>query len=568
MRFICVLLFCASFLFSAILDKDEAFKFSANAVNSGIELNIDFDKSVYLYADKFTLRAKNSSLNEFLDLPAAKQKDKSLVYENSFKIFVPSAPLKNSNNLSVNFQGCSHSGFCYAPMSTAFELDLKAEKISLLYINKIENSQNSKALSNDEIIADSFSKKSIFWLLASFFGYGILLSLTPCVLPMVPILSAIIVNKANKGAGKKGKFLASLEYVLALSVANAILGAVAGSLGAGVHGILQSPVVIVFSAFIFVILAILMFFYARVTAFLSRFNTSISLKAQSYSGHFGVIFMGFLSALVISPCVALPLAGALLYIAKTGDILLGGAALFVLSIGMSTPLLALGAGFSLTLKPGMWMNKITQIFAFLMFGMALWLLSRIMDEKISFLLFALLAIISSVFLQDFKTNFSKIGKFFTGLNLALFIAGAGFLIVSILEFSGFLQNSTLLKNSSEQISKNSNKEKIINNLSELENFLKSSKRPVIVDFWADWCVNCKEFDKQLQNDIMAQNLLLAFEILKVDLSQMSDEKEQMLKKFELFGPPAFLIFKDGELKQKLVASPNMDEFIKILKTFL
>lgn len=566
MRFICVLLFCASFLFAAVLDKDAAFKFSANTLNSDFEVNIDFDKSVYLYADKFTLTAKNSSINELLDLPQAKQKDKNLIYENSFKIFIPSGALKGSKILEIDFQGCSHSGFCYTPMKTAFEID--KNKISLLYINKTTNleNSNSKTLSDDEIIADSFSKKSIFWLLVSFFGYGVLLSLTPCVLPMIPILSAIIVNKANKGANKKGTFLASLEYVLALSLANAILGAIAGSLGAGLHGFLQSTVVIVCSAIIFAILAILMFFYARVTVFLSCFNTAISLKAQSYSGHFGVIFMGFLSALVISPCVALPLAGALLYIAKSGDIVLGSSALFVLSIGMCMPLLALGAGFSIALKPGAWMNKITQIFAFIMFGMAIWLLSRIIDEKTTFLLFAILAIISSIFLQDFKTNFTKIGKFFTGLNAILFVAGAGFLLVSILEFSGV--KTELLKNSTEQISKNSSNEKMINNLSELENFIKSSKRAVIVDFWADWCVNCKEFDKDLKNNVMAQNLLLGFEILKVDLSQMSDEKEQMLKKFELFGPPAFLIFKDGELKQKLVANPQMDEFVKILKNFL
>lgn len=205
--------FWFSFAFSAELDKDSAFNFSAKSVGGGFELDINFDKSVYLYADKLKVLIENNDISALLVLPKPANNE----LNESFNIFIPMGLLKGfddkNSNVIVAFQGCSHTGFCYAPMRSEFRLSLVPPKVLETKLNIINtpNQPSKTSLSNDEQIANELSKSSFFWILASFFGYGILLSLTPCVLPMVPVLSGIIVAKASSGASRGAKLLASLD---------------------------------------------------------------------------------------------------------------------------------------------------------------------------------------------------------------------------------------------------------------------------------------------------------------------------------------------------------------------
>lgn len=554
--------FFISSAFSVELDKDSAFYFSAQSVGGGFELNINFDKSVYLYADKLKVSVENNDISALLELPSPSNNE----LNKSFNIFIPMGILKGFNdkqsNVIVAFQGCSHTGFCYAPMRSEFILSLIPPKVleTKLNIVNAQNQPSKTSLSNDQEIANELSKSSFFWILASFFGYGLLLSLTPCVLPMVPVLSGIIVAKASSGASKGAKLLASLEYVLAMSVANAVLGVLAATLGAGLGSYLQKPIFIIFGTIIFVLLAVLIF--SSHSAFFVRFNNFLNAKAGAFSGHFGVIFMGAISALILSPCVAAPLAGALLYIAGSGDILLGGFALFALGLGMGVPLLAIGAGFASMPRPGAWMMKITQIFGFVMLGIAIWLLSRIIGD-FAWILYGLLGIFAGVFLADFELPKNAISRAFLALNISFIAAGLACFMIFALSFgvgnSRFSSNTAVAE---------LNLELSIDDLSKLQEKIKSASKPVIIDFWASWCVNCIEFEKELSKNEVAQKLLSNFEIIKVDLSDMNEGKQGILEFYSIFGPPAFLFFEGGELRKKVVATPKIDEFTQILNEFL
>lgn len=555
--FISFLLFCA--LNAAELDKDSAFKFSASSVGGGFELGIDFDKSVYLYANKLKVMVENNNISAFLELPSPANNE----LNESFDLFVPMGLLKGFNDkettLIVAFQGCSHTGFCYAPMRSEFRLALAPPAVLESKLN-IVNAQKEASNSNDEQIASELSKSSFFWVLASFFGYGLLLSLTPCVLPMVPVLSGIIVAKASSGASRGAKLLSSLEYVLAMSVANAVLGVLAATLGAGLGAYLQQPIFIIFASIIFVLLAFLIF--SSHSGFLLRFNSFLNAKAGAFSGHFGVIFMGAISALILSPCVAAPLAGALLYIASSGDILLGGLALFALGLGMGAPLLAIAAGFASMPRPGAWMSKITQIFGFVMLGVAIWLLSRIIGD-FAWILYGLLGIFAGVFLADFEAPKNAISRAFLAFSISLISAGLACFIIFALSFgvgNSRISSNTAINEQKSTLSASS--------LGELENKIKTASKPVIVEFWASWCANCLEFDKSLSKSEVAQKLLSDFEIIKVDLSDMDEGKQGILEFYSLFGPPAFLFFDGGELRKKVVATPKIDEFTQILNEFL
>ncbi|WXG20490.1 cytochrome c biogenesis protein CcdA [Campylobacter concisus] len=263
------------------------------------------------------------------------------------------------------------------------------EKFGKFSIIAFEKEQKDEAnpefteLSEDQSIANELSSKNFFISLATFFGYGLLLSLTPCVFPMIPILSSIIVSKGGSLNAKKG-FLLSLVYVVAMSLAYALAGVGASLLGFGIAGALQNIYVLGAFAAIFVILSFSMFGFYDIKL-PSKFENLISKKSQNSSGLVGVFIMGFASALIVSPCVAAPLAGALLYIAQSGDAIYGGIMLFVMGLGMGAPLLVIGLSSGKLLpRPGGWMDEVKKFFGFLMLIMAVWILSRVLGAFLSY----------------------------------------------------------------------------------------------------------------------------------------------------------------------------------------
>lgn len=566
-RFILLFFAFLGFILAAPVGKDEAFKPSVLSASSGFEVKLSIDKSVYLYANKLKLYANGKDINTFLDFPTPSLKDDESVFTSDLSIFIPLGLLYNYSNdeldLIINYQGCSYDGFCYSPLQSSFKINLKNSTITPISINfvldSIDEAANESTLSNDEQIAALFSDSSAIWVLASFFGYGLLLAFTPCVLPMLPILSAIIVAKASKQKSLKTALSTSIVYVLAMALTNAAFGVIAASIGSGLGAWLQSTPIIVATSVIFALLGILMFI-AHNFKMPNALNAFVDKRINASSGYAGVALMGILSALVVSPCVAAPLAGALLYIASSGDVLLGGAALFILGLGMGAPLIALGFGAKILPRPGEWMAKISQIFGFIMLGFALWLLSRVIASEIVILLAGVLCVFAAVILGAFEAASSMVQKAFKAICAVILILGAGFILIFMLKSF----NISAPLNTSLNAPLNQN---VVTSLKELNNALQSSSKPVIAEFWASWCTNCKVFEKEVLGDKEVQAALNNFTLIKVDVSKADNKSAELLGQFELFGPPALIFYKDGKIQQKITGDVDKNDFLALLAKF-
>ncbi|MEA3228848.1 MAG: protein-disulfide reductase DsbD family protein, partial [Campylobacterota bacterium] len=345
MKKIVLFILMATMLFAMpkFLMPDEAFKPKALLNSqSQIEVDIEIAKDIYLYEERVTLEITNSNgiSIENIQSPKSVEHHGEMVYleSPSFRVDLKRdddvTGIKNITFL-LSYQGCSEQGLCYEPLSKEYKFEIDSEKLS----TPVEIKQEKKELSKSDAIADTISSGNIFLILATFFGFGLLLALTPCVFPMIPIISALIISQGKNITTKKA-FALSIVYVLAMAVAYTIAGVLAGLFGANLQAALQAPLVIYSFSAIFVVLALSMFGYYELKL-PDSLVTKIS-SANHSSGYAGVAIMGFLSALIVGPCVAAPLAGALVYIGQTGDAILGGMALFAMSIGMGVPLIAVG----------------------------------------------------------------------------------------------------------------------------------------------------------------------------------------------------------------------------------
>lgn len=576
-KIIFFLFFSCSFLFANI---NNVFDIQAKMLDSiGLNLEFNIDKKAYLYSDKIKIKllSQDKDITEFLNFPQSKQYKNYQIYSEKFDVLIPLGLINNLDEFSlrVDYLGCAYDGFCYEPLAKKIDVKKNANtyEISTAQINlkqisttkdtKIDKSSNS---SNYQNIAGNLSKNSVFVSLITFFGYGLLLALTPCILPMIPILSSIIVSKGD--VGKKHSFIISLIYVFSMSIAYTIAGVLASLFGMGIQGILQIPFVIISFSLIFVFFAFSMFgvFKFQMPLFIQNF---INSKTENKTGFFGVAIMGFLSALIVGPCIAAPLAGALLFIAQSGNILLGGLALFVMSFAMGIPLLLIGLGGKRFLpKPGIWMEEINKLFGFIMLIMAVWMLSRIINQNIAMLIYGVIGIFFAVFMGGFDRAKSTFMKFKKSICIFVFI-------YSILLIIGFASEATdvskPLQNIISQKNNNqiSNKEisfKYAKNLKELKDIIHSSKKPVMIDFWATWCVNCKELENVFQDDEVKKKLF-EFELVKIDVTNSNNDNKEMMKEFAVYGPPALIFFKDGvELKNKqIVGLITAKDFLQHIK---
>ena len=375
------------------LEPNEAFKPIFLKSKNSLDFKLELGTNIYLYDDKIKVFINNPQKIEItkeLNIPKAVAYQEFMVHFDVLNLSIPYELLKSKVDLKeyeieVKFQGCSKEGLCYAPIGEKYKLTLEDSKLKNETVEIKKEALESTNLNETDLIANSLKNNNLLLVLATFFGFGLLLSLTPCVFPMIPILSSIIVgaSKNESMTATKG-FLLSLVYVLSMSVAYTIAGIIAGIFGANLQVALQNPYVLVVFSLIFVALAFSMFgFYEiKLPEFLqTRLNKSTSGKQNQ--GLVGIAIMGFLSALIVGPCVAPPLAGALVYIGQTGDAVLGGMALFVMSLGMGVPLLLIGLGAGRFMpKPGGWMEGITRIFGIVMLGVAIWLLDRVLDATL------------------------------------------------------------------------------------------------------------------------------------------------------------------------------------------
>jgi thiol:disulfide interchange protein DsbD len=531
------------------LEPEKAFIASSEVKSDKVTLSVKIAKDMYLYKKYLKVEVGKENITSKLSIPKPVEYDGFIVYFDELKIDVPKKLV--TDKITFHFQGCSKKGLCYPPMNKTFDVKFE-DNVNKASNTKPQNiSPNNSPTNETDLIAQTMKEGSVLLILSTFFGFGLLLALTPCIFPMIPILSSIIVQqsskeKDNKLTPAKG-FMLSLVYVVSMGLAYSIAGVLAGMFGANIQAMLQNPYVVVAFAGVFVALAFSMFGYYEIglpASWQTKLNKA-SDEGGKKGGFVGVAIMGFLSALIVGPCVAPPLAGALMYIGQTGDAILGGLALFVMSIGMGVPLLIIGAGSGKFIpKAGGWMTTVTKVFGVIMLGVAIWMLDKIIPTTVTMILFILLFIGSAIYLYKTKT---KIGNTFALLSIV------GAVVISYMLIT--------------QKDEKKLEFEYIKTVQQLEETVKNSDKPIMIDYWATWCVSCKELDSITFKDEAVLKELDNYRLLKVDVTNNTKDDKELMKKFNIFGPPALVFYKDGvEQKQKrIIGYKNPKEFLEIIK---
>lgn len=538
-----------------LLKPEQAFQFFAEVKSADtLHVNWKIADGYYLYREKLQLELLNNDVTvKAFDIPHGEPKDdaefgKVEVFYHEVQFDVPLLRQHSNSQtiqLKASFQGCADRGVCYPPMTKTVDLALPELKTA--------ESKPVKQQSEQDSIVASLKQDSFIMTLFSFFGFGALLSLTPCIFPMIPILSGIIVGHGNHITSMRA-FLLSLSYVVASALMYTVFGVLAAVFGENLQTLFQQTWIIVSFSLLFVVLSLSMFgFYnLQLPTFLQTKLHNSSVRHQDGS-LWGAAIMGALSSLIVGPCVAAPLAGALIFIGQTGDVLLGGSALFALGLGMGVPLLLLGASAGRLLpKAGVWMNAVKAVFGVIMLGVALWMLSRVIPTTATMLLSAMLLIIPAIYLNAIDAlpeQASGWQKLWKGLGLMMLIYGVLLLIGVSMGNSNLLQPlqgfATANAKSTEGL-----KFKRIHSVADLENELKQANgKRVMLDFYADWCVSCKEMEAYTFADSKVKQALNDFVLLQADITENNDNDKALLAKFNLIAPPVTLFFGKDQQEQ-------------------
>jgi thioredoxin:protein disulfide reductase len=553
------------------LPPDVAFKSTARVLDERtVEVVFQVAPGYYLYREQFRFDATGATLAP-VQIPAGKVKfdetfqKKVETHRDLIRITVPVTQSAARFKLAVTYQGCADKGLCYPPSQMNTELSLKGfggdGSVSVLPGREISlqadvnprtttptvtgapSASNTAGINTasatDSASIDSVLKSGRFWsVVGVFFVAGLLLSLTPCVLPMLPILSALIVGHGAVVSRQRGLLLAS-GYSLGMAAVYTGLGVAAGLAGEGLAAALQNVWVLTAFAFGLVALSLSMFgiYELQLPASLTGRLTAASNRLPA-GRLFGVFLMGGVSALIVSPCVAAPLAGALVYLSQTRDVALGGSALFALACGMSVPLLLLGASAGAWLpKAGAWMNDVKRFFGVLLLAVAVWTVQPVLPSWISMTLWGAVAFTAAALLSRKPSA----GTRFTRPALALALAAFGVMQWAAAATGG----ADPLRPWAQWMAKTSQvalKFTPMRNVDELDAALRTADRPVMLDFYADWCVSCKEMEAFTFSDPMIQARLRGALLLKVDVTQNNAADRALLKRFGLFGPPGTLFF--------------------------
>jgi thiol:disulfide interchange protein DsbD len=561
------------------LAPEEAYRFSARVIDAKtIEARWQIADQYYMYRDKFKFTLEGGTLGT-PQLPPGKMKEDDAfgnveVYRKEVKILLP-VEATGAVTVKAVSQGCWDGGICYPPIKQEARLTMAGASSPSVAVAAAPTSAPAPADESSRI-AGLFKGDNLALVLASFFGFGLLLSLTPCVFPMIPILSGIIVNHGHAVSHLRA-FVLSLAYVLGMAVTYAAVGVAAGLSGTLLSAALQNAWVLGGFALVFVVLSLSMFGFYELqmpTALQSR----VSDTANHQGGSLPAIgLMGALSALIVGPCVAAPLAGALLYIAKTGDALLGGSALFVMALGMGAPLLLVGA-FSRSLLPksGPWMEGVKKFFGVVMLATALWLVSPVVPLWLQMLGWSLLMVVPAIYLHALDPlpphahGWQRLGK---GLGVLLLLGGAAMLIGVLggakdpLQPLGFLRGGMAAEASAPTFERVATIERLDARLAES----KAAGKPVMLDFYADWCVSCKEMERFTFADAKVAARMKQMVLLQADVTANSAADAALLKRFGLFGPPGIIFWNAagselGDLR--VVGFQSADTFLPTLERVL
>ena len=528
----------------AFLPVEEAFQFQLlpDENKSLIKIELNNAPGYYTYKDKFKVSLEPSTSIETKYTQGEIKEDeffgKQEVYfgKQIITILLKDRVLTDQK-IKIDYQGCSEKGLCYPPST---------------HIINVEGQSNINYLSETDSFVETLNDRNFLIILISFFLAGLLLSLTPCVLPMVPILSSIVIS-----SNKNHAIRYTLSYVAGVSATYIIFGIVASITGSFLSSSLQNIYFLLFNGFLFLIFALAMFdiFHFNISEnnFLSNLLNKINKKNIIH-----IFFLGLFSALILSPCVAPPLAAAILYISQANDILLGGLSLFTMSIGMSVPLLLIGFSANRFLpKPGIWMVKVKKLIGFVLIGMSIYIIRPLLDEVVFYLLLNTLLTITIFYYLFFTEN--KIAIFKIVLILGLLIS----FLFNIFHTKNYIEKDMglTLDNKPEFIA--------INSLDQLNNIIASNKeKPIMLDFYADWCVACLEFEKFTFTDKEVSTLMEQYILLKADVTENNQNDKELMKRFNIFGPPAILFFNNSgdEVKQiRTIGFKNPKDFKKILQ---
>lgn len=530
------------------LEVDDAFQFSFKQTGSKVELNWVMADGYYLYSDKFQFAAENLIVGNVVKPEATQIEDEFFgitdVYFYEVQLEVDISDVEQNALLNVRYQGCAKAGLCYNPVVKKINIEPINQASTAQVLSTMTDSSAASPPSQQNQLAEALSGQSLIWTLLIFFGLGAGLAFTPCVFPMFPILSGIIAGQNNLTV-KKGLYLAFI-YVQGMALTYSLLGLVVASMGSQFQGYLQHPSVLIAVSILFVFLAASMFGWINLQLPQSWTSRISEVSNKQKSGNVtGVFLMGALSGLIASPCTTAPLTGALLYVAQTGDLFIGFITLYVLSLGMGLPLLLIGAsGGSLLPKAGNWMNVVKVIFGFILLSIPLILLERIVDAQwillvASILLLIFSAYLHSQYLQSEKPNVK--GGFWLTKILALTL---GLLLL----YQPLLPTSV---NDSKQVAEIESGHFIkVSSMQEIEKKIAEASgqnKAVMLDFYADWCIACKEFEKYTFSDPKVQALMSEMVLLQIDMTENSDSDIEVLEHFKVLGLPTIMFFnKQGQ----------------------
>ncbi|MDR2092381.1 MAG: protein-disulfide reductase DsbD [Azoarcus sp.] len=545
------------------MEAEKAFVMRARAIGpDAVEVVFDIAPDYYLYGERFRFEAEPPEVKPGkAELPPGKRKNDPFfgeveTYRGQLRILLPLAAPEDIRRftLIVTSQGCWDGGVCYPPTTQRTEIDLRASQgkagsgfggrlFEIAPDPQPDTAPTSGDGNESGRIAGLLFAASNPLVLASFFGLGLLLAFTPCTFPMIPILSGIIVGTDRPVS--RGRALAlSLAYVLGMASTYAVAGAVAGLTGTLFAAVLQNAWVLSAFALLFVLLALSMFGFFPLqlpTTLQSRLADAANREKGGHLG--GVAAMGALSALIVGPCMTAPLAGALLYIAQTGDAMLGGFALFALALGMGVPLVAVAlAARSVLPKVGPWMEGVKKASGVLLLAVALWVATPVLPVLALMLGWAALLLFSGVFLSaldPLPCAARGWQRFWKAMGVMLLVGGVAMLAGALAGSHDPLRPLAVFH--ARALSAPPAFEQI-DSVEELDARLAAAGRPAMLDFYADWCVACKEMERDTFGDSAVAARMGRMLLLRADVTAYSDAHKALLRRFGLVGPPGIIFF--------------------------
>jgi thioredoxin:protein disulfide reductase len=524
-----------------LLEPEQAFRFAARETDGAVQVRFAIADGYYLYRDRLRFAATGNVQLGKPELPVAiPHKDEFFgdmpIYRNQVSIRIP-VHGDGPYELTVLSQGCADAGVCYVPMESRATLRAVAAGAA--------GEPTLSLYASDTDIAHLLQGNFVV-VLGGFLLLGLLLAFTPCMLPMIPILSGIIAGEGSRLTKSRALAL-SLIYVLSMALTYALAGIAAAYAGSLIAAYLQNVWVLGGFALIFVLLALSMFgvYELRLPGFLHQrlYASHERLRGGRIAS---VAAMGVFSAVIVSPCVSAPLAGTLLQISRTGDVVLGGAALFALATGMGLPLIAVGISEGALLpKAGPWMVTVRKLFGVLLLAVALWIVSPVMSALAEMLAWAALAMGTGAYLL----RHGRLGK----------AVGAAAMLAGIALIVGAAMNQTTVQTTTPWVR--------VSSAAELDDKLRAAGRPAMLDFYADWCVSCKEMEKFTLSDARVRAELANVLLLQADVTVASPADRELLKRFSLFGPPGIIFF-DADGREipglRVIGYQPSERFLKTL----